>query len=254
MTAAERLIDEILAASRIPSKRGRREVLRELRAHMEDFIGEGRQSGRSDEEIERLLMERFGDPRQIADQFAWVYQRERTLLHLGAFVICTVLVSLIISATTIGIQAGIAFSSGSPVLHILTSRHTAIETLDILASVAVYLGLIYLGRFFRRPFTVLTVVAAALISASALAGFRPRVVLFGFANGALLREIQLTLRHPVVRLAAALACFGMLGAIFFHPSSSRLAATLMSWLIMGSIYHWMALIAVRVDRALLGRM
>src|SRR5215831_15285884 len=66
MTTAEWLIDEIMAASRIPSEGRRREVLRELRAHVEDFVSAGRQSGRCEEDIERLLLERFGDPRQIA--------------------------------------------------------------------------------------------------------------------------------------------------------------------------------------------
>jgi hypothetical protein len=77
MSITDRLIDEIMAASRIPSEKRRREVLRELRAHVEDFVSAGRQSGHGEEEIERLLLERFGDQRQIAQQFAWVYRRER---------------------------------------------------------------------------------------------------------------------------------------------------------------------------------
>src|SRR5215831_635340 len=101
MTAAERLIDEVMAASRIPFARRRREVLRELRAHVEDFVSAGRQSGCSEAEIDRLLVERFGNPQQIARQFAWVYRRERATLHLGAFLISTVLVSLAISAAAI---------------------------------------------------------------------------------------------------------------------------------------------------------
>jgi hypothetical protein len=50
------------------SEKRRREVLRELRAHVEDFVSAGRQSGSSEEEIERLLLERFGD----RDRFAAV--------------------------------------------------------------------------------------------------------------------------------------------------------------------------------------
>jgi hypothetical protein len=106
MTTADRLIDDIMAAARIPSETRRRELSRELRAHMEDFVIAGRQSGRDEEDIERLLLERFGDPRQIARQFAWVYRRERAALHLGGFLISTVLVSLVISAAAIGMQAG----------------------------------------------------------------------------------------------------------------------------------------------------
>ena len=160
MTTAERLIAEILAASRIPLERRRREVLRELRAHIEDFVSAGRQSGRREEEIERLLLERFGDPRQIARQFASVYRRERAALCLGAFLISTVLVSLVISAAAIAMQAGTEFGAGAPVLRVLGSRHTVIEALDILATAVAYVGLITLGRFFRRPFVVLAAGAA----------------------------------------------------------------------------------------------
>src|SRR5215471_5258998 len=130
MTAAERWIDEIMAASRIPFARRRREVLRELRAHVEDFVSAGRQSGRSEDEIERLLVERFGDPRQIARQFAWVYRRERAALHLGGFLISTVLVSLAVTAAVISLQVWMLFNW----------RHTTIVAFDILASVAAYLG------------------------------------------------------------------------------------------------------------------
>ena len=53
MATTERLIDEIMAASRIPSEKRRREVSRELRAHIEDFVSAGRRSGRDEEDIER---------------------------------------------------------------------------------------------------------------------------------------------------------------------------------------------------------
>src|SRR5437868_7200524 len=115
VTTSERLIHQIMAAARIPCERRRREVLRELHAHMEDFVSAGRQSGRPEEEIERLLLERFGNPSQIARQFAWVYRRERAALCLGAFLFSTVVVSLVISAAAIGMRAGIALGAGAPV-------------------------------------------------------------------------------------------------------------------------------------------
>ncbi len=55
MTTVERIVHEIMAAARIPSERRRREVLRELRAHVEDFETAWRESGHSEEDIERLL-------------------------------------------------------------------------------------------------------------------------------------------------------------------------------------------------------
>jgi hypothetical protein len=254
MTTTERLIDEIMAASRIPSERRRREVLRELRAHVEDFVSAGRLSGRSEEDIERLLVERFGDPRQISGQFAWVYRRERAALHLGGFLISTVVVSAIISTAAFAMQAGITFGSGAPVLGVLGSRHTAIVALDILATAAAYVGLISLGRFFGRPLAVLAAVAAGLIAVFAAAGLRPQFILFGFANGALLRGIRIGVRHPAARLGAVLTCFGVLSAVFFHPSWSALPASVASWLIMGSAYQLMTHVAAHVDRALLGRL
>jgi hypothetical protein len=228
-------------------------VLRELRAHVEDFVSAGRLSGRSEEDIERLLVERFGDPRQIARQFAWVYRRERAALHLGAFLISTVLVSVAISAAAIAMQAGIAFGFGAPMLRIFGSRHTAIEALDILATAAAYVGLVSLGRFFGRPFAVLAVVTGGLVAVFAVTGLPARFVLFGFANGAMLRCVQIAVRHPAARLGAVLACFAVLGAVFFHPSWSGFMATAASWSIMGAAYYLMTHVAARVDRALLGR-
>jgi hypothetical protein len=254
MTATERLIDEIMAASQIPSAKRRREVLRELQAHVEDFVSAGRQTGRGEEDVERLLLEGFGDPRQIARQFASVYRRERAALHLGGFLISTVVVSLVISAAAISMQAGIMFGLTDPARIVFGSRHTAVVALDILASAAAYLALLSLGRFFERPLAVLAVIAAVLLTVFVAVGLPPQFILFGFANGALLRGIQVSVRHPALQFGAALACFALLGVVFFHPSSSAIVATAMSWLIMGSAYHLMTHVAARVDRALLRKL
>jgi hypothetical protein len=250
MTGADRLIEEIMAAARIPSGKRRSEVLRELRAHIEDFAQE--HSGMGGSEIERVLRERFGDPRQVAEQFAWVYRRERAAWHLGGFLLSTVVVSLIMAVTAIAIHTAImaGFGSGRG----FNARHSASVALDILATAATYLGLISLGRFFARPLMVLAAIAAALFVVFMAAGLPSQYIVFGFVNGALLYGVQLADLHPSVRLFAALACFAALGAIFFHPSSSAVVATATSWMIMGSAYHLMTRIAARVDRAVLGRL
>ncbi len=183
-----------------------------------------------------------------------MYRRERAALHLGGFLISTVLVSLVISAAAIATQAGMMFGRGAPVLALLGSPHTAFETLDILSTTAAYQGLLCLGRFVGRPLAVLAVVAAALLAVFAAAGLPPQYILFGFANGALLRGIKVAVFHPVLRFGAALACFGALGVVFFHPSWSALASTAASWLIMGSAYYLMTHVACRVDRVVLGRL
>src|SRR5215472_2173077 len=147
MTVIERLIDEIVTAARIPSAKRRREVQHELRAHMEDFVCARCGSAPADEDIQRLLAERFGDPGQIARQFAWVYRRERAARHLGGFLISTAVVSLVISALAISLQAGVLFGFGAPARAVFSSRHTAVVALDVLASAAAYVGLLVLGRF-----------------------------------------------------------------------------------------------------------
>ena len=253
MTSTELLIDQIVAKARIPSKRRRREVVRELQTHLEDFADARRQSGHSEKEIELLLLERFGDPAQIARQFAWVYRRERMVLHFGGFLLSTILVSFLITVTAIPLQVGILAGFGVPAGIIFDSRHMAAVAFDILTSAGAYLGLLSLERFVRQPLTVLAVVVAVLLGIFVAAGLRPQCILFGFMNGALLRGIELGVRHPALRLAAALVCFGLLGAVFFHPPSSALVATSASWLVMGSAYHLMTRIAVRVDQALLER-
>ncbi|HEY2015230.1 MAG TPA: hypothetical protein VGH38_17090 [Bryobacteraceae bacterium] len=254
MKVTERLIDEIMAAAQIPFARRRREVLRELRSHVEDFVNAGRQSGHAEADIERLLMERFGDPRQVARQFAWVYRHERAALYLGAFLISTILVSISISAVAIAMQAAMAFGSGSPMWRVFGSRHTAVEALDILATAAAYVGLISLEKSFGHALAALAVVASGLLVVFGVAGIPPQFVLFGFANGALLRTVETAVRGPVARLGAVLASFGLLSAMFFHPSWSALSMSAANWLIMGSAYCLMTHVTARVDRALMGRL
>ena len=46
MRAAEELIDQIVNSSQIPSGKRRREIQRELRSHIEDFVVAAREAGR----------------------------------------------------------------------------------------------------------------------------------------------------------------------------------------------------------------
>jgi hypothetical protein len=247
--AGDRLIGDIVRASRIASPRRRQEVRRELAAHVEDFTLAARQAGRSEDEIERMLAAQFGDPEQIASGFAWVYRRERMLLQLAAFPISTVVVTVVVASAVLAMQAAL----GS-----LSSRHTLTETLDILATVAVYVGLLSLEKWFeRRPIVSALAVAAAcsaiLFAVFAATGMPRQFLLFGFLNAAWLRSVQACFRYPAARLGAACAGFGVLGALFFHPSATAIAQTAVSWLLMAGGYQAMTRLAARVDGALLNR-
>lgn len=258
MRTAGQLIDDIVRSSRIPSDKRRQEVLRELQTHVEDFVLSARQAGRGDDEIQRLLLTNFGDPQQIAQQFAWVYRRERALLQLLVFLISTLVVTILISAAVMPMQAGLAIGFGIPVLRVFGPRHTIIEALDILSTAAVYVGLLSLEKLFdRRRFpsalAVLAAVSAILLAAFAASGVPPQFLIFGFVNAAFLRAIQISLGRPAARFSVGLACFVLLGATFFHPSSSSLALSAASWLLMGAAYQAMTHLAARVDGALLNR-
>src|SRR5258708_10191705 len=108
MQAVDRFIEEIVRSSQIPSTGRRKEVLRELKAHVEDFILVSRDAGHGDEETRRLVLANFGDPREIARQFAWVYRRERALFRISVFLLSTIAVASSIAAIVMTIQAGIA--------------------------------------------------------------------------------------------------------------------------------------------------
>ena len=260
MREADQLIDSIVNRSRIPSGRRRREIQRELRSHIEDFVAAARASGSGQEEIEKLTIANFGDPDQIAHGFRWVYRHERRRLRAFAFALSTMLLASCLFGAILAAQAGLALGFGTPLMKVVASRHTAIEALDILASVVAYLSIISLENLFKtRPFrnaaVLLTLAGAILIASCGAAGLRPSFLIFGLVNGIFSRAVQLFIARMAVRVCAVVVCFplaGLVMALLRSPISQvALGATCASWLAMGIGYHLMAHMAARVDGALL---
>jgi hypothetical protein len=258
--AADELIDCILNSSEIPSVSRRREIQRELRSHIEDFVAAARETGSDQDEIEALVLAHFGDPGQIAQGFAWVYRHERRRLRAFAFALSTLLLASALLAAILAIQAGLAFGFGTPIMHVLASRHTLIEALDIMTSVAVYLGLTSLENLFeshRFPKTVLllALIHIPLMVACAAAGLPASFLLFGLINGMFFRAVQLFVAPKIARASIVAVCFplaGVIMALLRAPVSQvGLAATCASWFAMGVGYQLMAHLAARVDRAIL---
>ena len=144
MRAAAALLEKIIDRSQIPSGKRRREVERELRGHIEDFVMDARGAGYGEDEIERMAIESFGDPLEVARNFGWVYRHERALQRLWVFGLSTAAVAILIAAGTLAVQAGVAAGFGVP----FSGRHSMIEAWDILATVAVYMGMISVERAF----------------------------------------------------------------------------------------------------------
>lgn len=249
MEAVDRLIEAIVTASQIPSLRRRREVSRELKAHIEDFVRAARDAGHSEEETERLVFANFGDPREIAGQFGWVYRKERAALRIRVFILSTFAVAVSIAAIIMAMQAGIAIGFGLPLSRTFSTRHITIQAADILSVAAAYLGLISLEKIFRDWRFPKVAAALAAIFAIAIVLFRVygaywRFLLFGLVIGLFLRTTHVMLKSLPLRAAVVLAGFGMLGLVSFGP------AALPNWLVAGAGYLAMAHLAIRVDGAL----
>ena len=259
MRAADELIDGIVNSSRIPLGK-RREIQRELRSHIEDFIFTAREAGRSQEEIEKLVLAHFGDPAEIAKSFAWVYRRERRRLRAVVYALSTVVLASCLSAVILAMQTGLAFGFGKPIMKVLASRHTTIEVLDILASVAAYLGVISLENVFERhrfPKAVflLTMINTILIMGCAVMSLRAAFLFFGLVNGVFFRAVQLFVAPKMARAGIVVVCFPLAGLVFALQRSpiSQIAwaATCASWVVMGVGYLFMTQVAARVDTALM---
>jgi hypothetical protein len=260
MYAADRLIDQIVNSSQIPSGKRRGEIQRELRSHIEDFLVAAREAGRDEDEIEKLVLANFGDPRQIAQGFAWVYRHERRRLRGLAFTLATVLLASCLLAVILTVQAGLAFGFGIPIMKVLASRHTVIEALDILASVAAYLGVIslenlFVSHRFQKAAFLLTVILTVLMVSCAAAGLHISFLFFGLVNGVFFRAVQLFVTPAVARVGIVAVCFPLAGLVFAllrsPVSQVGLAATCVSWLVMGAGYQLATHLAARVDAALL---
>jgi hypothetical protein len=135
-----------------------------------------------------------------------------------------------------------------------------IEALDILASVAAYLGLISLeGLFenhrFQKAALLLTAVLGVLMVTCAAAGWHVSFLFYGLVNGIFCRALQLFVTRKIARAGIVVVCFPLAGLVLdllrSPVSHVAFAATGASWLVMGAGYQLMTHLAARVDAALL---
>jgi hypothetical protein len=259
VSVADDLINDIVSSSQIPWGTRRQAVLRELRSHVEDYVVAAREAGHPDDEIQRMVLASLGDPHQIARNFAWVCRHERTVFRISVFVFSTLTVASLLAGAVFTMQAGVAAGFGLPVPNILASRHTVIEALDILSTVAAYVGFLSLEKLFARrkiqkALALLTLCFALAFAGCAVANAHPFFLVFGFVNGVFLRTMQAFIRTRLARAAVVVACFALFGFISFQLWSSApqyaLAANCVSWFIMGAGYQVMTDLATYIDSAL----
>jgi hypothetical protein len=256
MNRGEELIARIAGASGIPSARRRNDLSRELRAHIECIVSDARRVGHSGSEIERLVLARFGDPREMCRNFAWVYRGDRAAYRLAAFAISTLIVAIVIGFAMVAVQSALAGGFGQT----LDRRRVSTELLDMLATVVAYSALLSLeDLFFRRALPKaagsLVAAAAALAGVCAAVSVKPAFVIFGLVNALFLRSVQAIIKAPGFRLVAVLACFAVfaLALTRIEGLDYRRASMLVSWLALGAGYQLMTGLAERVGRGLLRR-
>jgi len=259
---ADELIEEVLNSAQVPSGKRRREIQRELRAHIEDFITAAREAGRGEDEIERMVAASFGHPAQIAGGFAWVYRRERAIVRIGVFLLSSLVVTSLMLSAILVLQAGMALGFGTSVLKVLTSPHTAIEALDILFTVTTYAGLVALEELFKensffKALGLLVLGFAVVKGVCAAAHFRAPFLVFGTVNGTFFRAIQVFVKSGMARtgmVVAGVALFS-LSSFKIMPSHVQYALTACaSWLAMGAAYRTMPDAVARMDAALCHRL
>jgi hypothetical protein len=259
MRAMDELIHGVVTCSQIPSVRLRQEIQRELRTHMEDFVAAAREAGHRDHEIEILLRSHFGDPRQIAEDFAWVYRCDRRELLIFSYAVSTLVIASSLLLAILAIQTGLAASFGTPVLQMVASRHTVIEALDILACVAVYLAAtslesLFENYWFLKAALLLTGLIVVLIVGCTLAGLHITFLVYGLIAGVFLRAVRLFVHSKIARAGIVLLCFAFAGlafALLRSPISvTGTMAACASWLALGAGYVVMTAAAPRVDASL----
>jgi hypothetical protein len=272
----DELIFSIVNRSQLPSSKRRRDVEQELRAHAEDFADTTRKAGHPEHEIDGLLLDRIGDPEQIAADFSHVYRYERRCLSTLAYSLSTLLLAASLVITILVAQAGLAFGFGSPISTIVASRYTVIEGLDILACVAVYLGLVLLEDLFRfhrfqKAASLIIGITALLFGTGTAMGLHPFFLTYGMIGGIICRAVQLFISTQFARTITVLICSVLAGLCFCQlfgkahsagyfaalrspVSPPDLIATLASWLVLGAAYALMSHFASSVDKAIVNRL
>lgn len=199
----DELVRRIVSRAGIPSARARRELERELKAHLED-AGEANSVGKTGIDASPAICDRFGDPNEIALQFQRLYRIDRvTRFALNAFLLLIVSVATVAALIAI-MQLAAAVSLGlDPV-----PRHLTQQIASVIALVLGYMGTeLGYGTFKRHrilKFLALDGALCASITAVclSLSHLDPTTPLMTLAIGAGVRMLQITGMRRLWFLAA----------------------------------------------------
>lgn len=193
MTHLDRIVSRVMLLAKLPSNKRGCEVAKELRAHLEDLAEELRSQGYDDEAAARIVRMRFGDPQEIAAEFASVYAPERWARRILQSAILFAACSIAVVAVIGTVQSIAAMCTAESMLSTFRDIHR--EALGFAAIASGYCSLYAGERLFStsRVRALLPSVTLGLGLAAVLAWLSPQhaaLPLAAFACAASARLLQ----------------------------------------------------------------
>lgn len=251
MAAVREFVRRIVSKSGTLRSATRREIERELLAHFEDAIEEGRGDGRDDERVFDDVCGRFGNPEDVARAFELAFRSERRVLLTADAVILLCVSVLTVAALILGFQLVIATSLRIPPSHAFPRLRG--ECVAFVSLAAGYMGLYMEGRWFHhlplaRHLGLITAIFVRLFalvsSALHLAMAAPALA---FVSGLTVCALQKTSLRRVWYLGTivptVLACLNTGRLLGMEGETSLFAAVVVRWLGMTAACYALTLLS-----------
>jgi hypothetical protein len=217
MTTQEILIERVLTGSGVAGRRARAEISRELASHIEDITEEARAAGHDGAEIDRILQARFGNPDEIARQFADVYWQEQLAALIARYSLLAAVSLAVILGFAAAAQLAAAFWVGLSPAGAFSHEHLRIEAGFFVPLTLGYLAVRFSPSILRSPLKSSLVAAAgfALVCTGLELWFAPQglIAALGFGCAALVRVVELFSSRRLVRLAGVVAVLSLAWAL-----------------------------------------
>jgi hypothetical protein len=261
MSEHEMLVEKIMSASGIFGHQRKHDIATEMRCHIEDIIDEELAAGHDEKEIERLVALRFGEPEEIAQDFATVYRSQRIVFTMLSYALLGIVSVFLVAAFVYTIQFGAARWIGASTAHIFAKSHMQSE-IPLLAGVTFgYLCLYFSERLFGRKrfaksiaFTGTFFIFAGICMK--LLGFAGVAPLFaGLLYASFVRSLEQIFSFSVLRLVGVLVFFTLIGRLapYFAPCSIAWFLFLPMYLAIAVSSQFISYFASIFDRQILRR-
>lgn len=231
------IVRRVISRSDFLDAAQRREIERELRAHVEDIVEEARAQGHDEATIAQIVEARFGRPQEVAAAFRTVYARERLVLNVVR-VGSLLLASLVAVGLVVGsVQSIFAICTATSLRSAFSQ--IARESVGFTAITLGYCSLYFGERLLRTSLAKQILLGAALLfwMAFGLSRAVPEhsaLPVVAFASAAMARLFQ-RIRIPLIWLAGTagpLLAAGMIPGFFFsgHEQGMHLQFLWLVWL------------------------